>query len=143
MHIHFIQHMPFEHPATIADWVEEKKYTGTYTKVFEDCTFPSTGSFDMLVIMGGIMGVYEESQYSWMYQEKLFIKKAIEANKKVLGICLGAQFIAEALGAKVFPHTEKEIGWFPVDKVELHPMSADLPQTFTTFHWHASVSFSL
>jgi len=53
-----------------------------------------------------------------------------------LGICLGGQFIAEALGAKVFPHTLKEIGWLPVEKVTLHPLTDKLPETFTTFHWH-------
>jgi GMP synthase-like glutamine amidotransferase len=136
MHIHFIQHMPFEHPATIADWAAEKNYISTYTKVFEDAVFPSMDAFDMLVIMGGIMGVYEEEQYAWMAKEKLFIKKAIENNKKVLGVCLGAQLIAEILGAQVFPHTVKEIGWLPVEKVEAHKLTNELPQTFTTFHWH-------
>ena len=67
---------------------------------------------------------------------KTFIKKSIEANKKVLGICLGAQFITEALGAKVFPHTKKEIGWFEVEKVLQHKLADKLPQKFTTFHWH-------
>ena len=71
-----------------------------------------------------------------MPAEKSFIKNAIEANKKVLGVCLGAQFIAEALGANVFPHTLKEIGWLPVEKVTAHPLTGKLPETFTTFHWH-------
>src|SRR5450432_104084 len=110
MPIHFIQHMPFEYPGSIADWATENNHTTSYTKVFEDASFPTTGSFDMLVIMGGVMGVYEEDEYDWMPAEKSFIKRSIEAKKKVLGVCLGSQFIAEALGAKVFPHTTKEIG---------------------------------
>src|SRR5690242_15682741 len=109
--------MVFEHPGTIADWAAKRNYTTAYTEIFENANFPSIDSFDMLVIMGGVMGVYEEDNYEWMNEEKLFIKKSIEAKKKVLGICLGAQFIAEALGAKVFPHTKKEIGWFEVEKV--------------------------
>jgi len=136
MHIHFIQHMPFEHPATIADWAEEKNHTTTYTKVFEEVTFPLPDSFNMLVIMGGVMGVYEEDEYDWMLVEKAFIKNAINAKKKVFGVCLGAQLIAEALGAKVFPHTTKEIGWFEVEKVISHKLIQKLPQVFTTFHWH-------
>ncbi|MEP6466195.1 MAG: type 1 glutamine amidotransferase [Parafilimonas sp.] len=136
MRIHFIQHMPFEHPASIADWATENNHTTTYTKIFEDAIFPSTETFDMLIIMGGVMSVYEEDKYAWMKAEKSFIKKSIEENKKVLGICLGAQFIAEALGAKVFPHTKKEIGWFEVEKVSPHTLTDNLPQTFTTFHWH-------
>ena len=136
MRVHFIQHMFFEYPASIVDWANEENYPTTYTKIFEDANFPSIDSFDMLVIMGGVMGVYEEGKYEWMKAEKSFIKKSIEAKKKVLGICLGAQFIAEALGAKVFPHTQKEIGWFEVAKVSSHKLTKKLPQTFTTFHWH-------
>ncbi len=86
MRIHFIQHMPFEYPATIADWASEKKHTSTYTKVFEDATFPSQDAFDMLVIMGGVMGVYQEEKYAWMKAEKSFIKTSIDANKKVFGV---------------------------------------------------------
>lgn len=128
--------MPFEHPATIADWAAENIHTTSYTKIFEDAVFPSIDSFDMLVIMGGVMGVYEAEKYAWMPAEKSFIKNAIEANKKVLGVCLGAQFIAEALSANVFPHTLKEIGWLPVEKVAPHPLTSKLPDSFTTFHWH-------
>lgn len=79
MRIHFIQHMSFEHPASITEWATENNHTTAYTKVFEDAIFPSTGTFDMLVIMGGIMSVYEEDKYAWMKAEKLFIKKSIEA----------------------------------------------------------------
>lgn len=136
MRIHFIQHMSFEHPATIADWANEKSFTISYTKIFQQAFFPPIASFDMLVIMGGIMGVYEEDKYAWMKTEKEFIKKSIAEKKKVLGICLGAQFISEALGAKVFSHTKKEIGWFEVEKVSSHKLIKKLPQTFTTFHWH-------
>lgn len=102
MRIHFIQHMPFEHPASVADWAAENNHATTYTKVFENTAFPSLNAFDMLVILGGIMGVYDEDKYAWMPAEKVFIRQAIKAKKKVLGICLGAQFIAEALGANVF-----------------------------------------
>jgi GMP synthase-like glutamine amidotransferase len=120
----------------LADWAAEKNHTTTYTRVFEEATFPLIDAFDMLVIMGGVMGVYEEDEYAWMPAEKAFIKRAIEAKKKVFGVCLGAQFIAESLGAKVFPHTTKEIGWFEVEKVAQHKLTQKLPQTFTTFHWH-------
>jgi len=136
MRIHFIQHVPFEYPGSIKDWAEENKHTTSYTKVYEAVTFLSVNEFDMLVIMGGPMGVYEEDKYEWMQHEKSCIKNAIAANKKVLGICLGAQFIAEALGSKVYPHTIKEIGWLPVEKVIEQPLTEHLPQTFTTFHWH-------
>jgi GMP synthase-like glutamine amidotransferase len=90
----------------------------------------------MLVIMGGPMGVYEEDTYEWLKKEKIFIKASINENKKVLGICLGLQLVAEALGSKVFPHTLKEIGWWPVQKINDHFLTGDLPASFTSFHWH-------
>ncbi len=136
MRIHFIQHVPFEYPGLIKNWAEEHQYITSYTKVFQTALFPSTEEFDMLVILGGPMGVYEEAKYDWMKAEKSFIKKSIAEKKKVLGICLGAQLIAKALDAKVYPHTTKEIGWFEVEKVALHPLTDHLPQTFITFHWH-------
>ncbi len=136
MHIHFIQHMLFEYPASISDWASGKNHSTSCSRIFEDALFPAVDTFDMLVIMGGAMGVYEDDKYPWIPAEKSFIRNAIAANKKVLGICLGAQLIAEALGAKVFPHTLKEIGWLPVEKVEPHALTEKLPQMFTTFHWH-------
>lgn len=136
MHIHFIQHMRFEYPASIADWAKEKKYTTTYSKIFEEAIFPSENTFDMLVILGGVMSVYDDYKYAWLPAEKIFIKNAIKEKKKVVGVCLGAQLVAEALGAKVFPHIIKEIGWFEVEKVSAHKITNHLPETFTTFHWH-------
>lgn len=68
-------------------------------------------TFDLLVILGGPMSVYQEEDYPWLLKEKSFVKKAIEMGKKVLGICLGAQLIAECLGASVHRTPNKEIGW--------------------------------
>jgi len=136
MKIHFIQHVAFEYPGSLIDWTAEHNHTISFTKIFESIAFPALTGFDMLVIMGGPMGVYEEEKYDWLKKEKPFIKSAIDAKKKVLGICLGAQFIADVLGAKVYPHTLKEIGWWPVEKVNNHPLVQHLPQQFTTFHWH-------
>jgi GMP synthase-like glutamine amidotransferase len=136
MHIHFIQHVPFENPGSIITWATENNYNTSFTKVFEPFEFPSINLPDMLVIMGGPMGVYEEKKYEWLKKEKLFIKRVISANKKVLGICLGSQLVAEVMGAKVFPHKLKEIGWWPVQKINNHLLTINLPATFTTFHWH-------
>jgi GMP synthase-like glutamine amidotransferase len=89
--------------------------------------------------MGGPMGVYEEKKFPWLKEEKQFIKKAIEADKKVLGICLGSQLVAEALGASIYPNKEKEIGWWPVKKIPLKnsaSLTTAIPDEFITFHWH-------
>jgi len=136
MHIHFIQHVAFEYPGSILDWVTESNHTTSFTRIFESTEFPALDVFDLLVILGGPMGVYEEDKYPWLKDEKSFIKAAIEAHKKVLGVCLGSQFIANVLGEEVYPHSLKEIGWWPVQKTGMHSLTAALPEEFTTFHWH-------
>lgn len=137
MNIHFIQHVSFEHPGNLLLLARQHGFTCTFTKQFEATIYPSLNDIDILVIMGGPMGVYDEDNYSWMKNEKEFIKSAIAAGKKVWGVCLGSQLVAEALGAKVYPHTLKEIGWWPVQLVnEDNPFTKGLPAEFTTFHWH-------
>ncbi|MES1223187.1 MAG: type 1 glutamine amidotransferase [Bacteroidota bacterium] len=136
MHIHFIQHVSFEYPGSIIRWAEENNHTTSFTKVFEQPVFPGTNQFDMLIIMGGPMGVYEEDKFPWITEEKKFIHAAITANKKVLGICLGSQLIANVLGSKVYTHTLKEIGWWPVSKATVHPLTESLPDEFISFHLH-------
>lgn len=130
MHIHYFQHASFEGPGCIAEWAGVKGHTISVTEFFKDAIFPDLQQIDMLIVMGGPMGVYEESKYSWLVAEKAYIRSAIEAGKPVLGICLGSQLIAAVLGARVYPNTQKEIGWFPVHFNDLAPDGA------TVFHWH-------
>ncbi len=137
--IHYLQHVPFENLGYIEIWANERNYPLTSTLLFEDDTFPQLNDFDMLVVMGGPMGIYDEDIYAWLKPEKAFIKSAIEANKIVLGVCLGSQFIADALGAEVYANKQKEIGWFPITKTEEgkgEELLTDLPDSFTVMHWH-------
>lgn len=139
MKIHFIQHISFEHPASLLKWAKQHDHSIGITHIYENISLPSVNDFDMLVMMGGPMGAYEEDKYHWLKTEKKFVKDAIDADKKVLGICLGCQIIADVLGSKVYPHTQKEIGWWPVKKIAKnkdHPLIKNLPETFTSFHWH-------
>jgi len=139
MRVHFIQHVSFENPGNLVDWAKEENHITSFTKIDEAPVFPDVQAFDMLIIMGGPMGVYEEDKYDWLKPEKEFIRAAIDAGKKVLGICLGSQLVAEVLGSKVYPHTEKEIGWWPVYKVENEltmPVTKNLPDNFVAYHWH-------
>ncbi len=92
--------------------------------------------FDLLIVMGGPMNVYETEKYFWLTQEKRFIEKAINDGKKVLGICLGAQLIADVLGAKVSQNEFKEIGWFPVELTNDCAAFQTLPSQFKALHWH-------
>jgi GMP synthase-like glutamine amidotransferase len=85
------------------------------------------------------MNVYEEDHYPFLREEDLFIKEAIQRGKFVLGICLGAQLIAKALGAKVFKASLKEIGWYDIYLTMIgskDPLFSNLPKTFPVFQWH-------
>ena len=139
MRLHYLQHVPFEGPAKIEEWAAKSGHTLTFTRLFANEKLPHSELFDMLVVMGGPMGANDDARFRWMRGEKLFIELAIQREKKVLGICLGAQLIAGVLGAKVYPNTQKEIGWYPIElnppNVRHHSLSV-LPQRATVFHWH-------
>lgn len=140
MKIHYLQHVSFEGIGIIYDWATFHKHELSSTKFYENgFALPKTNDFDILLVMGGSMSVYEEEKFDWLKTEKQFIKKAIDAQKIVIGICLGSQLIAEVLGAKVYPNQYKEIGWMPVECTEFakkESMFSFLPTTFQVFHWH-------
>ena len=134
MKLHHLQHVPFEGLGTIGDWASKNHFETSRTRLFAGDALPGIGSFDGLVVMGGPMGIHDHRQYPWLAAEKRFIKEAIDAGKTVLGICLGAQLIADALGARVYPGPQKEIGWFPIQRAEGAPPL--LPEQLVAFHWH-------
>ncbi len=137
--LHYLQHISFEGPGYIETWAKRNGCAVTGTKIYEHQPLPGIEAFDCLVVMGGPMGVYDESLYPWLKSEKKLIKLAIEAHKFVIGICLGAQLIAEILGAKVFPAQEREIGWFPVSLTAAalqNTLFKSFPESFPALHWH-------
>jgi GMP synthase-like glutamine amidotransferase len=139
MKIHYLQHVTFEGPGIILKWAESKGYSVTATRFFRGDDPPLMEDFDLLIIMGGPMGVYDEHKFPWLAEEKQFISETINKKRKVLGICLGAQLIASALGAKVYPNAQKEIGWFPVKLTEAGKSSGfftGFQEIFSAFHWH-------
>ena len=112
--VHYIQHVPYEGIGYIDEWIRENSCKLSVTKMYEEHILPDLDTFDILVIMGGPMGAYDENIHPWLRGEKEFIRRAIDAGKSVLGICLGSQLIADVLGARVYLAKEKEIGWWPV-----------------------------
>ncbi|TGE24873.1 type 1 glutamine amidotransferase [Hymenobacter aquaticus] len=141
MRLHCLQHAAFETPGTILDWAARHGHGWTYTRLYEASpTFPALPAFDWLLILGGAMGVHDEALHPWLPPEKQFIRAAIQAGKVVVGICLGAQLVADALGAAVYRHEALEIGFWPIyppTAAPAHPLFPPLPAaSLTVLHWH-------
>ena len=136
MKIHVLQHVPFEGLGSIAPWLESRAASIGFTRFFEGPDLPSFKSLDMIIIMGGPMSVNNEDKLPWLVREKQFIRDAVARGIPVLGICLGAQLIASAMGAKVYRNPVKEIGWFPVRAVPAPAGYFGIPKECVVFHWH-------
>ncbi|MBW2605574.1 MAG: type 1 glutamine amidotransferase [Deltaproteobacteria bacterium] len=142
MRLHYFQHVSFEGLGSIEPWAKEMAYEITSTRVFTEDPFPNLDDIDWLIVMGGSIGIYEEDKYPWICAEKNYIEQAVVQGKIVLGICLGAQLIADVLGAKIYPCKYKEIGWFPIQKTRetSETRLADfLPVEIDAFHWHGDM----
>lgn len=136
MKTHYFQHVPFEGLGSIENWLLDHDHSITCTHLYEAHTLPKPDDIDFLIIMGGPMSVNDEAQYPWLQKEKAFIRDFIDTGKPVLGICLGAQLIASALGAEVFANPEKEIGWFPIQADTTPADILCFPDGVQVFHWH-------
>ncbi len=143
MHCHWLQHVPFEGLGGIGCWMEAQAATLTVTRLYADEPLPTPkelAGIDWLVVMGGPMGVHDEARYGWLAEEKRLIAAALAAGgPRVLGICLGAQLIADALGARVVALPHQEVGWHDVTlsaEARRSPLFRDLPAQFPMFHWH-------
>lgn len=139
MNAHIFQHVPFEGPGSIAGWLQAQGARTRYTHFHADPVLPALEEVDLLIVMGGPMSVNDDAALPWLADEKRFIAQAIAAGKAVVGLCLGAQLIAAALGSRIYPGLQKEIGWFdivarPVMDQEQHLLR--LPETTRVFHWH-------
>ena len=139
MSVLIIKHVDLEGPGLIEDYLKQEKIPYQILNLNTGVRFPKLDGFTHIVILGGPMNVYEEDRYPFLKNEDLFIKEAIQRGKSVLGICLGAQLIAKALGAKVFKAPLKEIGWYDVSLTEdgsKDSLFSHLPKTLSVFQWH-------
>ncbi|MCK9196778.1 MAG: gamma-glutamyl-gamma-aminobutyrate hydrolase family protein [Syntrophales bacterium] len=137
MRSHYLQHVPFEGLGSIEPWLEAAGYEMANTRLFESAELPDPTMIDLLVVMGGPMSVNDEDKFPWLAPEKSLIRSAINSGKPVLGICLGAQLIASAMGAVVYRNSVKEIGWHPIQGVSANDSSAfSFPPSLEVFHWH-------
>jgi GMP synthase-like glutamine amidotransferase len=146
MRLHLLEHDDLDFSRTnITLWAEKKGHDIKQTYVCNMQPLPSLSEFDWLMVMGGSQHAWEEDVNPWLFGEKLFIADALDKGKTILGICFGAQLLAEVLGGRVFPNSHREIGWYEVRQTVEGKASfffQNIPETFLTFHWHSD-HFSL
>ncbi|MEK6745241.1 MAG: type 1 glutamine amidotransferase [Nitrospirota bacterium] len=143
MNVLILQNVTSEGPGTMADHLAAAKASFTIIDLEQGQFLPAIDAYTHLIIMGGPMAVYEMDRTPYLWAEAKFIEKAVKAGKHVLGVCLGAQMLAHALGARVYPGGAKEIGWYDVDLTDdgmTDPCMAGLAVTGTrtakVFQWH-------
>jgi GMP synthase-like glutamine amidotransferase len=139
LRIHHFQHVAFEGLGNIEEWISLHGHSLTTTMFYANEKLPEISDIDWLIVMGGSMSVHDEEQYPWMVSEKQFIRKAVDAGKTVLGICLGSQLISTALGANVYQNKNKEIGWFDIEFTPFAKsdnLFSEMGKKLKVFHWH-------
>ncbi|MDA8434220.1 MAG: type 1 glutamine amidotransferase [Nitrospiraceae bacterium] len=147
MHVLILKNVPGEGPGTIEDFLRENGI-GYEVADLQGGRFPSGDGADALVLMGGPMSVNEEDLYPYLTREIALARDFMTRGRKVLGVCLGAQIMAKALGARVYRGPEKEIGWYDIElqeegvrdplmrRLAVHPRAGDFWKKFKVFHWH-------
>jgi GMP synthase-like glutamine amidotransferase len=136
MNVRVLQHVPFEGLGSIEAWLGARPARVEYTRFYRSPVLPDLRAVDLVIAMGGPMSVNDEREHPWLKPEKAFLKEAVGRGLPVLGVCLGAQMIASALGARVCANACKEIGWFPVRAVSTDADVFRFPPQVTVFHWH-------
>ncbi|MBX3042274.1 MAG: type 1 glutamine amidotransferase [Candidatus Kapabacteria bacterium] len=139
LNIHYYQHVNYEGLAHIQKWCDTRGYNLTRTNFKSEEPIPNPDLYDVLIVLGGPMSVHDESKYPWLIKEKKSIDRALNDGRKVIGICLGAQLLAEVLGSEVKQSKEKEVGWLNIkmsDEYKNHQHFDTFPKEFQTFHWH-------
>jgi len=144
--IWILQHTPCENLGTFEDVLRGNEIEFTYIETHAGKAVPlEMADKAGLVVMGGPMGVYDQAEYPFLRDELRLIESALKLERPVLGVCLGSQLLASALGADVKKGERKELGWHPVtlsESASEDSLFAGVPKEFWPFHWHGDV-FSL
>jgi GMP synthase-like glutamine amidotransferase len=138
MRVHVIQHVPFEGPAAIAEWAGARGHELTSALALL-VAYPPTEDVDFLVVMGGPMAADDETASPWLRAEKHFIATVIAAGRPVLGVCLGAQILAEVIGGSVRRNEQAEIGWYAVEctpRCTEEPLFSAWDEPVVVGQWH-------
>ena len=142
MKLTWVQHVPYEGLAAIEDWARQSGLSLEAVLLHRGDPLPEIDALEFLVVMGGPMGVHDGGLYPWLGPEIELLRQVAAADLPLLGICLGAQLLARALGSEVHSGCAHEVGWFPVKRnpsAEELPCGRVFPSEFTPFHWHADM----
>jgi GMP synthase (glutamine-hydrolysing) len=138
-----LQHARSEGLGTIEGALRDAGHSYRYVRTFEGETVPkNSDQLDGLVIMGGPMGVYEHAKHCFLKHEMKLIESFLKEKKPILGVCLGSQLLASALGAEVKKGPRKEIGWYQIHlsaKAPSDRLWKGQPSSFTAYHWHGDI----
>jgi len=142
MNILIFQHLAVEHPGSLMDFWKAAAHTWVAVELDAGESIPSFEGFDLLVVMGGPMDVWQEDKHPWLPAEKVAIRNWVrDLGKPYLGICLGHQLLAAALYGEVDPMLRPEVGLAQVELTEdgiADPLLAGFPPTVETFQWHGA-----
>lgn len=139
MKVHWLQHLPQEGLGSIEPWLREHGHEPVCHRMDQQDPLPDPRDVPALIVMGGPMNVHEVQAHPWLESERHLIRRMLQFGRPLLGICLGAQQIAMALGAEVRPAAQSEIGWFDVQLTAAggqDPLLGGLPPRFSALHWH-------
>ncbi len=135
-----LQHVAVEGPGTLASYLDARGWTLETAALYEGAHLPEDAQgYQAVIVMGGPMGVYDEAEYPFLPDEHQFLRRVLAQGVPVLGICLGSQLLAKALGARVYRNPQKEIGWYTVDLTPAgaaDPLFAGLTSPVPVFQWH-------
>ena len=142
MHLLVLQHARVEHPGILRNFLREDGHSWDAVELDEGQDLPSIDGYDGLWVMGGPMDVWQEDAHPWLKAEKALIQDAVEGRGlPFLGLCLGHQLLAEALGGKVGPSQTPEIGILDVQLTEDGASGVffdGVPEIFKTLQWHSA-----
>jgi GMP synthase (glutamine-hydrolysing) len=134
-----LQHIACEPPAAFEDELRSRGLDLVRVELDEGESLPEWREFPAVIVMGGPMGAYAEAEHPWLAAEKRLLREAVEADVPVWGVCLGAQLLAGALGARVYPGERPEVGLLPVEltpAASSDPVFSEAPSSFPTLQWH-------
>lgn len=142
MNILIVTHAPFEKPGSIGSWAWKNNHKTNEVRPYTGEILPIIDAYDMLVVMGGPQSPIEIEKFPYLKDEIKLIKQALDKKKRIIGVCLGAQLITEALGAATERSPNKEIGMYPLEllrEAESDPIFKDFPKQLDVMHWHSDM----